>query len=793
MATPYRVAVGLLLAVAGLGMAVPGAYLVSLGGSPYYVVVGLMVVASAALILRRQGAGLELYALAFAGTVAWGLWEVGFDPWALMPRLVFLAVAGLFLMAPWLRGSLSPPGPRTRRVLRAAFWIVALGAAAGAWSSVRRGPGQIVAYRGQSLAPSSPSADADGADWTHYGNTAHGTRYSPLDQITPANVHALRQAWSYASGRAGPDGKVHGGLEMTPLMAEGAIYGCTETGAVFALDPVSGRELWRFDPAASTGKGPFGVCRGVTFYRAPRAVADCPARLLMGTTDDRLIALDASTGRLCGAFGVKGQVNLRQGLGDFPAAWTRVTSPPTVVNGVAVIGHLVADNRAVRVPSGVVRGYDAVTGTLKWAFDTGRPNDPRPLPSGQAYTASTPNAWSIGSADEKLGLVYLPLGNGSPDLVGTARTANTEHFSTSVVALDAATGAVRWSFQAVHHDLWDYDLAAQPVLGDFPTPSGPVPALYQATKSGQVFVLDRRDGHPLTPVQERPVPRSDVPGEHASPTQPYSVGMPEFAGADLTEADMWGLTPFDQIACRIQFRQARYQGMFTPPRLGLTIRYPGELGGIDWGSVALDEGRGVLVVNSNHMADLDELITRAQADREARGPQPDPKSLIYHLHPGQMEGLPFAVHWGPFLSAIAVPCQRPPYGFLTAIDLHSRAILWRRTLGDARGSGPFGLELGLPLPLGAPNIGGSVVTRSGLIFIAATQDDMFRAIDLKTGRTLWQDRLPASGHATPMTYRGADGRQYVVIAAGGKALRDKPGDRIIAYRLDGAAPASALP
>jgi quinoprotein glucose dehydrogenase len=248
---------------------------------------------------------------------------------------------------------------------------------------------------------------------------------------------------------------------------------------------------------------------------------------------------------------------------------------------------------------------------------------------------------------------------------------------------------------------------------------------------------------------------------------------------------MWGLTPFDQLYCRIRFRQSRYQGMFTPGRLGLTIHYPGELGGIDWGSMALDERRGLLVVNSNHMADLDELVPRAEADRIAALPKPAPGGAPPIRHLGQMSGMPYGVMWGPFMSALAVPCQRPPYGFLTAIDLKTQKIVWRRALGDARNSGPFGMGLGLPLPLGAPNIGGSVVTQSGLIFIAATQDEMFRAIDLKTGKVLWQDKLPAAGHATPMTYRGADGRQYVLIAAGGRALRDKRGDQFIAYRLDG--------
>jgi glucose dehydrogenase len=373
------------------------------------------------------------------------------------------------------------------------------------------------------------------------------------------------------------------------------------------------------------------------------------------------------------------------------------------------------------------------------------------------------------------------MGNGSPDFFGGQRSAATERFSSALVALDAATGKVKWTFQAVHHDLWDYDLAAQPVLVDFPTGATTTPALILATKTGQIFVLDRRTGAPLTAVEERPVPASDVKGERASPTQPFSVGMPSVAGPDLKEADMWGITPFDQIACRITFRQARYAGMYTPPRLGKTIRYPGELGGVDWGSVSVDKGRGLLIVNSNHMADLDELITREQAEREGLVPRLTPKT---HSAPGgPMAGTPYAVHWGPMLSKQGVPCQRPPYGYLTAIDLKTRQIVWRHPLGDARNSGPFGKSLGLPIPLGAPNIGGSVATGGGVVFIAATQDEMFRAIDVRSGKVLWQTKLPASGHATPMTYLGRDGRQYVVIAAGGRSLKDKGGDHFVAFRL----------
>jgi quinoprotein glucose dehydrogenase len=559
------------------------------------------------------------------------------------------------------------------------------------------------------------------------------------------------------------------------------VYGCTAFDSVFALDPVTGKQLWRRDAGISDQDGGHPVCRGLAFFRAPPGVTDCPTRLLLGTLSNQLIAIDAKTGRLCRGFGQDGRVDLREGLGVFPRRWAHPTSPPTIVDGVAVIGAYVVDNQSTAVPSGVVRGYDAVTGQLKWAFDPGRPDDHGPPPPGQTYVRGTPNAWSVAAGDDELGLVYLPMGNGSPDLFGGERTPQTDRFSTALVAIEARTGKVRWVFQAVHHDLWDYDLAAQPALVDLPTPAGSVPALILATKTGQIFMLDRRNGRPLAAVQERAAPQTDVPGERTSRTQPFSIGMPDFAGPALTERDMWGITPLDQLACRIRFRQARYRGIYTPPRLGKTIRYPGELGGIDWGGVSIDEGRGVLIVNENHMADVDELITRAQAEREGLVPRPNTAS---HTAPGgPMAGTPYAVHWGPFLSGLGIPCQRPPYGYLTAVDLRTRQVIWRHTLGDARNSGPFGVGLGFPLPLGSPNIGGSLATAGGVVFIAATQDEMFRAIDEMTGKVLWQDHLPAAGHATPMAYVARDGHEYVVIAAGGAALKDKLGDDIVAYRL----------
>jgi quinoprotein glucose dehydrogenase len=765
-----------LLALAGLALAVGGLRLLVLGGSPYYVLAGLGLIGAAALTSRRSRVAIAAADLLLVGALACSLWEVGLDGWGLMPRLTFFAGVALWLRSGLLWRDAAPPHRAVASQMRAALLVGLLVVALIAVLRVPRASPTVAA-------PPSPrpvEASGDG-EWTAYGRDPGGSRFSPLAQITPANAPKLERAWVFRSGERQPGGKRSSGLQVTPLMVDGAVYTCTGFSSVIALDPVTGRQLWRHDPTVEADRGGHAVCRGLAFYRAPPGAPDCPTRILLGTVANRLIALDARTGKVCPGFGKNGVVELSEGLGDYPKRWTHPTSPPTVVAGTAIVGAYVVDNQAIDAPPGVVRGYDAVTGQLKWAFDPGRPNDTRPLPAGGLYTPGTPNSWSVASGDEALGLVYLPMGNGSPDFVGGHRTPETERFSSAVVALDARTGAVRWTFQAIRHDLWDYDIAAQPVLADFPTAQGPVPALFLSTKTGQIFVLDRRTGRPLTRVQERAAPASDVPGERASPSQPYSVGMPDFAGPPLREGDMWGLTPFDQLYCRILFREARYEGAFTPPRLGKTIRYPGELGGIDWGSVSIDAPRGILVANSNHMADLDELITREQADREGLAPR---RAMGARSAPGgPMGGAPYAVHWGPFLTSLKVPCQRPPYGYLTAVDLRSQKVIWRKPLGDARNSGPWGIGLRLPLPLGAPNIGGSLTTAGGLVFIAATQDEVFRAIDESDGRVVWQEKLPAAGHATPMTYRGADGRQYVLIAAGGRALRDKGGDYLVAYRL----------
>jgi quinoprotein glucose dehydrogenase len=769
-----------LLLATGLAMALPGLYLAMLGGSLYYVFAGILISISAWLVFKRRDSGVILYWLVYLGTIVWSLAEVGLDGWALMPRLLFLGAGGLWLL-------ICVPLTRRPAWLRpTAIAVCVLLPCALTLAMFLPTSGSVTAA---TVAPAATIAGNEGGDWAHYGKSPYGTRYSALAQITPLNVAALKQAWVYHAGPPGSGRYAAPRLEMTPLMVDGFLYGCDAHSGAFALDPITGRQVWRHSvmlDAATSGRS---VCRGVAYYRAPTPINECSARILLGTIDNHLIALDAKTGKACLSFGNKGSVDLSdgEGLSRFAPGLINPTSPPTLVRGVAVIGSYVVDNQSIQAPPGVIRGYDAVTGALRWAFDPGRPALHTAPPPGQSYVASTPNSWAPFSGDQTLGLVFLPMGNGSPDMYGANRTPETDRFSSAVVALDVETGAVRWVFQTVHHDLWDYDLAAQPVLVDFPVGNVTKPALIEATKTGQIFILDRRTGQPITKVEEKAVPASTIPGERASPTQPFSTGMPSFAGPRLTEQDMWGTTPFDQLYCRIQFRRARYEGFFTPLRLGPSIRTPGELGGIDWGSVSVDERHRILIVNSNVMADYDELISRQQADAEHLFAKNDPrKGMSKPLHRGAaMAGTPYGAHLGAFLTGLGIPCQRPPYGFLSAIDLKTRKILWQRSIGDASNSGPFGLALGLPFQLGTPNIGSSLVTGGGLIFIAATQDKYFRAIDERDGRLLWRVRLPAGGHATPVTYLGRDGYQYVLIAAGGNpAFNTGSGDSLVAYRLD---------
>lgn len=761
------------MALAGLALLIGGGELIAAGGSWYYAIAGAALAAcGAGLGLGRRWA-LPLYGLLLAGTLAWAVWEAGLDGWALVPRLVAPAVLGLILLL---------PGVRRRAGGASAWWLAAPVLAVVV---VMGAAGLKPKPAGQDLRPAAvlKAGDVDGGDWRVWGRTLAGDRYSPLTQINTGNVRQLKLAWRFDSDV--PPYGFHS-FEATPLAADGRLYACLDRNVIVALDPDSGRQLWRFDPHPDLTGVFAATCRGVAYYEAPQA-AECRKRILFGVGDDRLMAVDAETGRPCRAFGANGAVDLKQGLGPAPAGVTFPSSAPTIVRGVAMISGWVTDGLYLGEPSGVVRGYDAVTGALRWAWDSGRPVPQKPLGPGETYTKAAPNAWGAFSGDEALGLVYLPTGVSTPDYFGARRTAEAERYATSIVALDAETGAPRWSFQTVHHDLWDYDVGSQPVLVDLPVGAARVPALIAPTKRGQFFVLDRRTGAPIYPVAERPVPQGPAPGEHLSKTQPYS-SFPDVAGGRLTEARMWGATPFDQLWCRLTFRRARYDGDFTPPGVGRqAITWPGSAGGSNWGSVTIDTARGLMVANSLYMPDIGRLIPRAEADRLASYAKKNGQADAFAF---PQAGSPYAMQRTIFQNPIGVPCVQPPYGRLNVFDLKSGKLIWSKALGTAEHAGPFRLSSHIPVRMGAPTLGGSIATGGGLIFIGASQDRGFRAFDIGDGRELWRTSLPAIGAATPMTFVSPrTGRQYVVIAAGGHpGLGGPTTSALMAYALPTATP-----
>jgi quinoprotein glucose dehydrogenase len=619
------------------------------------------------------------------------------------------------------------------------------------------------------------------AGWPEYGGTAGGTRHSPLTQITPENVGALTVAWTYHTGDM--DDGSHGmgmrsSFQATPILVGDTLYLCTPFNRVIALNAESGAERWTYDPHASR-EGVYNLnCRGVTAWFDARAAegAACRTRIFTGTLDARLIALDADTGKPCAGFGSGGTVDLREGIGDTEPGEYGVTSPPAVLGDRVITGALVLDNRRTDAPGGVVRAWDARTGARVWAWDPVPPGSPAfPGGPGHAYRRGTANAWTAFSVDPVLGIVYVPTGNTAPDYYGGQREG-LDFYSSSVVALDGATGLVRWHFRTVHHDLWDYDAPSQPVFLDFRKNGVAVPALIQATKMGHLFFLDRRTGEPLFPVEERPVPQRGVPGETLSPTQPFPIVPAPLHPATLTPDDAFGFTFWDRGKCRALIAAARSEGIFTPPSLEGSIQYPGMVGGENWGSGSVDADRGVFVINTMRLATYIRLVPRAEYLKQF--PNGPPK---FGFEP--QDGTPYALERHFLLSPLGAPCNPPPWGTLTAIDVATGAVRWEVALGTTRDLAPF--PVWLFAPKGVPNIGGPVTTASGLTFIGATTDRYLRAFRTDTGEELWRARLPTTAHATPMTYRlREDGRQYVVVAVGGHGLiPSKPGDSLIAFAL----------
>ncbi len=614
-------------------------------------------------------------------------------------------------------------------------------------------------------------------DWPAYGGDAGGSRFSAIAQIDRSNVATLRNAWTFNTGEREPGSR---SFEATPILVDGTLYFSTPLGKIIALDPVTGQERWRHDAKVSAGHG-FGdfTSRGVSHWLDEKAApsAPCGRRIIAPTIDGRLLALDARDGTPCRGFGEAGVVSLREGLRNKPFEFAEyeVTSPPAIIGGLIVVGSAIADNNRTDAASGEVRAYDARTGAKVWSWDPVPQNPVDPAYAtwrgDDAHRTGAANAWSVIVADTARGLVFVPTSAPSPDYYGGKRLGRND-YANSIVALRAATGTVVWHFQTVHHDLWDYDNAAPPALVDVMINGRLRPAVLQATKTGMLFVLDRETGAPLVPVEERPVPASDIAGEEAWPTQPFST-LPPLSPHRFTVDDAFGMSATTRESCRDQLAGLRNEGVFTPPSLQGTLAVPSNIGGAHWGGVAWDALHRVAIVPVNTIAAFIRLvptegtdIAALRRDAAARGHQVN-----------RLRNTPFHQVRGLLFGPDGVPCTSPPFGKLVAMDIAARRILWETPIGNpgpGRGDGPA---------LGSPNLGGAIVTAGGLVFIGATLDQRFRAIDVETGRELWNALLPAGGKATPMTYVGADGRQYVVIAAGGDGGRFGSGDALMAFSL----------
>lgn len=769
---------GVVLLLLGIVVTVGGIRLATLGGSWYYVVAGVLMLTSGVLYILRRPVASVVYFLLLLGTAVWAVAEAGFSFWGLVPRLSALVVLGV--VAAFAGRALVP---RARWPLPVAALLVLV--IAGAGVAMFQPRGTIAPTQPLAAAPNAPAAIADASDaanrWSYYGREADSTRYAPFEQINTGNVDRLEVAWTYRTGAATTAADED---QNTPIQVGDALYLCTPQNKVIALDAETGTERWTFDPQAGDTKA-WNRCRGVAWYDAPPELrtpdGKCGARIITTAKNGRLYALDAGTGERCANFGNNGEVDLSAGLGPYPDYYYMPTSQPLVAGDRVVVGGWVWDGRQTEQPSGVVRAYSLRTGELEWAWDLGNPAITGLPPEGQTYTKGTPNYWSSGAYDPKLDMVYLPLGNGTPDFWGGHRSERTNAYGTSMVALHASTGREAWHYQIVHIDTWDYDIGTPPPLVDVPDGrGGVVPALVVAGKTHQLFLLDRRDGKPLTTVEERPAPQEMLPGDAISPTQPWPTGMPQIAPLTLHERDMWGATMFDQLVCRIGFRKLRYDGPYTKVTTEPTLIYPGYYGGMNWGGLAVDKRSNLLIVNDMRVPQIAWLVPQERADAEFKAQLEGKEGWSRHVQ----KGTPYQAFKGPFNSPLGIPCHQPPYGSLTGVDLAKRAIAWQVPLGTVRDSRLHGLRFSLPVPLGMPSLGGPFATAGGLTFYAGTQDYYLRAFDSATGRELWKDRLPVGAQATPMTYLSPrSGRQFVVVSAGGARMTPDRGDYVIAYAL----------
>jgi quinate dehydrogenase (quinone) len=776
--------IGVVIGLIGLLLILGGVKLVLLGGSLYYVLIGIGYAGAAVLLWRRDSSGAWLTLALFAVTVLWALLEAGLNYWALFPRL--LMPAGLTFLA--LIAALRFPAGRSRALplLDASSRTITGGAAAAvglfiiAFFSLSFMAHGVV--RNEPFRPFvTAAASNQPSDWYSYARTEGGTRYSPFTQINRDNVKDLQPAWTFRSGDPG-NAATYGVDQNVPLQIGDTLYSCSINDHIAALDADTGAVRWRFSSGASV---PFWQrCRGLGYYQVPQASAGqpCAKRIINSTIDARLIALDALTGKLCADFGKNGVVDLKQGMGEVKPAYYFQTSAPIIGRGRILIGGWVVDNQETHEPSGVVRAFDARTGALSWAWDMGNSSVTKEPPPGGVYTRGTPNYWSTAAYDDKLGLFYVPLGNETPDFYGMTRNPVSSRYNSSVVALDVNTGRPRWSFQTVHHDIWDYDVPSQPALVDLPDgKGGTIPALLQTTKRAQLFLLNRATGQPISRVVEKPVPQAGhVPEERPSPTQPFSVDMPNFE-EKLSERKAWGMTMLDQLACRISFRSMRYDGEFTPIGRQPAIEQPSDIGGFNWGSVSVDPVNHIAFMNDIRVPNVIWLVPPSEFQTWLKKLPP----VTANGHgPSPQKGTPYSVINLLWLTKLGVPCNQPPYGTVSAVDLVAKKVLWQVPAGTVKEVGPLGIKSHMPMPIGMPTYAGTSVTAGGVLFFAGFQDYYLRAYDTRTGKELWKWPLPVGASATPMTYISPKtGRQYVVVSVGGAAHSPDVGDYVMSFAL----------
>lgn len=777
---------GVLLVLLGGGLAFGGGWLIALGGSFFYFLAGLAMVATGVgVFLRRAWAAPVAFGL-LAVSVVWAIWEVGLDFWQLVPRVVvFLVIAiGVAAVTPLLRrkdGEARALKPRQAGILSAVLGLAFVAVIVGMFQ-----PHAEIAARGGAVQASNPSAgQGQGDDWNHFGRDLGGNRFAPFTQINKQNVKDLKVAWQFRTGDLAIDGAEY---QVTPIKIKDTLYLCTPRSQVIALNAADGTQKWHFKPdlRENAGQGDGGKgwqrCRGVSYVETADVTA-CPARIMLTTIDAKLYALDARTGRPCPGFGENGQsyVNLLNNLGPRGLGNYYPTAAPLVAGDVVVVGGLVGDNDTVGQPSGVTRAYDVRTGAPRWAWDPAEPKRGRPLTGDEVYESQTPNFWGTAAYDPQLNLIYIPTGNQTPDFWNGDRLRASDEYNSSIVAIDAATGVDRWHFRTANRDMFDYDVSSQPILYDMPDGKGGItPTVVQLTKRGEVFVLDRRNGQPVVPVTQRPVPPSTVPGMKPAPTQPFSAIS---VGVDnMTERDAWGGTIFDQLYCRIQFKRMRWEGPYTPMvENDWTLIWPGYYGGFNWGGGSLDPTTGVLYVNDIRMAMIGRFLNREKA--KTMGLKPSNEGEY-----SQMLGTPYGAERAMWLSPLGTPCFKPPFGSMTAIDLKTQAKLWSVPVGTIADAPVKGITPHVPIPIGMPTMGGPINTAGGLVFFHGSLDWALRAFDRDTGKVLWQSRLPVGGQGAPMTYM-ENGKQYVVVVAGGATrtgTNDNRGDYVIAYALPSA-------